>query len=140
VTNGTIDNGVVAINGLAAVFTGSTSGTLNAGQLLSANGVFVNQGNSGGASTLSTALGADADLFYWTRGTATGSTTIASNVIQYGNAAGYAKLNLASNGNLTYTLASETQAPSAVPVPAAAWLFGSGLLSFGAFVRRRTAK
>jgi hypothetical protein len=43
---------------------------------------------------------------------------------------------LAANGDFTYALAPV----SAVPVPAAAWLFGSGLLSFGAFVRRRTAK
>ncbi len=135
VTNGTIDNGVVAINGLAATFTGSTTGTLNSGQLLSANGVYINQGGTASTSSYAAALGGDADLFYWTRSAATGSTALAANALQYGNAAGFAKLNLASNGNLSYTLAAESV--SAVPVPAAAWLLGSGLVSFGAFARRR---
>jgi len=40
---------------------------------------------------------------------------------------------LASNGDLTYV------APSAVPVPAAAWLLGSGLLAMGGAIRRRKA-
>ncbi len=136
VTNGTVDNGVVAINGLAATFTGSTTGTLSSGQLLSANGVFINQGGTASTSSFATALGADADLYYWVRSAATGVTTTAASVLQYGNG-NFAKLRLASNGSLTYTLAA---APvSAVPVPAAAWLLGSGLVSFGAFARRRRA-
>jgi hypothetical protein len=79
-----------------------------------------------------------ASLFYFSRSTGTGSTTIAATGTRFGNATGFATVKLASNGDFSYTLAG---APvSAVPVPAAAWLFGSGLLAFGAFVRRRAAK
>jgi|GEM_PF-1118772 len=83
-------------------------------------------------------LGDSVDLFYVVRSAQTGSDTIAATTTQFGNATGFAKVSLGADGDFTYALAGPSV--SAVPVPAAAWLFGSGLLSFGAFVRRRTAK
>ncbi|MES2099763.1 MAG: VPLPA-CTERM sorting domain-containing protein [Pseudomonadota bacterium] len=76
-------------------------------------------------------------LFYFSRTVGTGSTTLAANKTQFGNATGFATVTLASSGDFTYNLAGE--APAAVPVPAAAWLLGSGLVGMGGFMRRRKA-
>lgn len=51
-----------------------------------------------------------------------------------GGGGGDGKFTLASNGTLTFNAPS---APAAVPVPAAAWLFGSGLLGLVGIGRRR---
>ena len=136
-TNGNLDGYIASGNagGLAAVYASGTNGALSS----TGSGVPP-------AWTNNFLLGADglalldqaASLFYFSRSTGTGSTTIAATGTRFGNATGFATVKLASNGDFSYTLAG---APvSAVPVPAAAWLFGSGLLAFGAFVRRRAAK
>jgi hypothetical protein len=78
-----------------------------------------------------------ASLFYFSRSTGTGSTTTAANATQFGNATGFATVTLASNGDFSYSLAGPEVA--AVPVPAAAWLLGSGLLAMGGAIRRRKA-
>lgn len=52
---------------------------------------------------------------------------------QLGTAGGDQKFTLASDGTLTFNAA----APAAVPLPAAAWLFGSGLLGLVGIGRRR---
>ncbi len=133
VTNGAIDNGVVAINAFGAYTVNPTAtGTFNGSQLTAANGSYINQ------SFLTTALDATANLYYWTRSTATGSTSTAANVLEFGNLAGFATLSLSSAGDLTYSLAAEST-PGAVPVPAAAWLLGSGLVAMGSAARRRKA-
>ena len=94
--------------------------------------------NSFGASTLSL-LGGVANLFYYTTTTGGGSlgSTLAPST-GFSNSLNTATLSLASTGELTYNL-DAAGPPAAVPVPAAAWLLGSGLLAFGGMVRRRKA-
>ena len=138
-TNGNLDGYIASGNagGLAAVYASGTNGAL------SSTGSIVP-----GAWTSNFGLGADglalldqaASLFYFSRSTGTGSTTIAATGTRFGNATDFATVTLAANGDFSYVLAGPSAPPSAVPVPAAAWLLGTGLLSFGAFVRRRTAK
>jgi len=138
-TNGNLDGYIASGNagGLAAVYASGTNGALSS----TGSGVPT-------AWTNNFLLGADglalldqaASLFYFSRSTGTGSTTIAATGTRFGNATDFATVTLAANGDFSYVLAGPSAPPSAVPVPAAAWLLGTGLLSFGAFVRRRTAK
>jgi hypothetical protein len=134
-SNGTIDGQTALINGLSGVFSLSTTGTLSTALLAGANGSFINQG-SGGA--LSSSLDDDANLYYWTRTVGGGSlAATTANQIQYGNGAGFAKVTLESDGDFSYVLAPESV--TAVPLPAAAWMLGAGLLSLGGTARRRKA-
>lgn len=130
ITGGVISNGTAGINGFASTFAGiSTTGSLSAAQIASATGDFLN------ISGLTNALGGVADLYYWVRsGTALSTPAFQD---QFGNTQHFATLSLASNGDLTYTLAAADVA--AVPLPAAGWLLGSGLLGIGGMVRRRKA-
>ncbi|HSV71757.1 MAG TPA: VPLPA-CTERM sorting domain-containing protein [Methylibium sp.] len=130
---GSISNGAIAINGYGSTFAGiSATGTLSTAQALSANGSFINQAG------LTTALDGTANLFYFSRINAgTGSSAPGQN-LQFGNSLHYAQLTLESDGDFVYSLAA-ADAPSAVPVPAAAWLMGSGLMAMAGIARRRKA-
>lgn len=55
---------------------------------------------------------------------------------RYENASGLASFTLAADGSLTYSIPGET---TVVPVPAAAWLLGSGLMGLVGVARRRVA-
>ena len=133
-SNGQVDNYVSSgsAGGLSTLF--------GEGTTLSVTGTPAPSGfanNFGLGDTGLASLGDSVGLFYFARNSSTTGTS--STATRYGNATGFATVSLAANGDFAYTLAGAAPV-SAVPVPAAAWLFGSGLLSFGAFVRRRTAK
>ena len=141
-TNGNLDGYIASGNagGLATVYATGTNGALSSTGS-SVPVAWTNNFNLGGDGLA--LLDQAASLFYFSRSTATGFTTTAADATQFGNATGYATVTLASNGDFTYALDGALPPPvppSEVPVPAAAWLFGSGLLAFGTFVRRRTAK
>ncbi len=89
-----------------------------------------------GAATLGT-LDSASSLFYFARSTGTLANATAAVATRYGNATGFATVTLESDGDFVYSLAGE--APAAVPVPAAIWLLGSGLMGLGGMVRRRKA-
>lgn len=135
-TNGQIGNGTAGINQFAPpgvpAFGLSTTGALSAGQIANLGGSFIGQGTAG---ALAATLNGTANLYYWTRSTNTGSLGTAANQQTFANSANTAVLSLASNGDFTYSLAPV----SAVPLPAAAWLMGAGLVGLGGMVRRRKA-
>lgn len=135
-TNGNLDVFINSSNagGLFSLFGEPGAGTLSVTGNLASSAFLSNFGlGADGLATLNQGVG----LFYFARSAGTGSTTLAAAGSQFGNSTGFATVTLASNGDFTYNLAGE--APAAVPVPAAAWLLGSGLVGMGGFMRRRKA-
>jgi len=108
--------------------TGSTTGAT--GQPL----LFTNLGI--GSGTLGT-LGNASGLYYFARTQGTLANSTPANATQFANSLNVAQITLESDGDFTYVLAPA--AVSAVPVPAAAWLLGSGLMGIGGMIRRRKA-
>jgi len=88
---------------------------------------FGGQGTVGNAGT---GFGGSLYFYYVT---ANGTGFLAAPKTIYQNAQGLGTFSLADNGTLTYSIA----APAAVPVPAAVWLFGSGLLGLVGISRRK---
>ena len=141
-TNGNLDGYIASANagGIGTLYeSGSNGASVSTGATLDSAaaawgsnfGLFTSGEDSHGQ------LGSAISLFYFARSAGTSATTTAATGTRFGNGpSSFATVTLAANGDFTYALAPV----SAVPVPAAAWLFGSGLLSLGAFVRRRTAK
>jgi hypothetical protein len=132
-TNGQLDNyiGTGNAGGLGGVFATGTNGSLSSTGTDAPSAWASNFGL--GADGLAS-LGDSVGLFYFARSAATGSITTATTATQFGNVNGYSTVSLAANGDFTYIAPT-----SAVPVPAAAWLLGSGLLAMGGAIRRRKA-
>lgn len=135
VSNGQVTNFVGTPNagGLDAFFNPATlskTGTTTNGE------VWADNFGLGGAGLA--AVGQSASLFYFTRSAATGGTSTAANGGRYGNATNFASVNLAANGDFSYTLAADPQVGE-VPLPAAVWLMGAGLVALGGAARRRKA-
>jgi len=128
-TNGNVDGYISTGNagGLSTLF-GSGTLSVTGTDAPSAFGTNFGLGAAGLAS-----LGDSVGLFYFARNS--GTSTTSSSATQFGNAAGFATVSLAANGDFTYNV----PAASAVPVPAAAWLLGSGLMAMGGAIRRRKA-
>lgn len=131
VSNGTVRNGV----GTPAGVTGLA--TLNNPMGLSSTGPLIPASYLGNnilqTSTLSL-LDGISGLYYFAATTQSGASSTLATQTQYGNSLNFATASLASNGTFTYALAP---AVAAVPLPAAAWLLGSGLVGLGGMVRRR---
>lgn len=141
-TNSNVDSftGAGAFGGLSAFF---GSATLSQTGDISLGASPLNVGGNGdfNAGVSFANVGSSQSLYYVVRSAYTGATTGAANVANptaFGNTTGLATVNLSTNGELVYTLAGEPVA-SAVPVPAAVWLLGSGLMALGAAARRRRA-
>ncbi|MHB8621747.1 MAG: VPLPA-CTERM sorting domain-containing protein [Sulfuricaulis sp.] len=89
-------------------------------------------GTSATLSNASTGFGSSL-YFYYITGSG-GSTISSATETAFKNATGDGMWSLASNGTATYTIPG---AVSAVPIPAAVWLFGSGLLGLVGISRRK---
>lgn len=135
-TNGNLDGFVASGNagGLGTIFGTGTLSVTGSG----APSPWSNNFNLG-ADGLA-AIDQGVSLFYFSRTVGTGSTAVAANTTQFGNGTGFATVKLEADGDFSYTLAgASVEPPAAVPVPAAAWLMGSGLIGMGGFIRRRKA-
>lgn len=132
-TNGNLD-GYIASGNAGALTTFFGTGTLSKTGTGDAAPAWDTNFNLGadGLATLDQGVG----LFYFSRSFGTGSTTVQSNKTQFGNSLNLASVTLESDGDFSYILAP---AVAAVPVPAAVWMMGSGLLALGGAARRRKA-
>lgn len=120
--------------GLSAYFNPGTLSKTGVGMQASADSGFQSALN---LSTLGT-VGSSSNLFYAVRSAFTGGSGNAATVTAFGNGAGLATLLLEADGDLIYTLAPESV--GAVPLPAAAWMLGAGLIALGGAARRRRAE
>lgn len=130
--NSNVDSFVSTANagGLSAFFGTGTLSKTGAG----AAGAWDNNFNFGTDSLAS--IGGDAGLFYFSRLAGTSGASATGGAFE--NSMNKAVVTLAANGDFSYTLAA-AEAPSEVPVPAAVWLLGSGLMALGGAARRRKA-
>lgn len=131
-TNGNVTNFVSSSNwGSAGPFFGT--GTLSKSDATGANPYQTSLDSNFlmGADGLAT-IGQGVGLFYFAR--ISGTTGAPAQGGAFANSLNTAVVSLAANGDFSYTLAP---AVSPVPLPAAAWLMGAGLVGLAGVVRRR---
>lgn len=86
----------------------------------------------GAVNNAATGFGGSLDFYYVTPTGSAGFNQAAKTIYQ--NAQGLGTFSLANTGTLTYSIAAPV---STVPVPAAVWLFGSGLVGLVGIARRK---
>jgi hypothetical protein len=127
----TINNGQIDLFVSSANFGGLSSFYATGG--LSKTGVNLlpsaDTGFGSGVDVLT--VGQSANLFFAARTTFTGASSTTAPVNNFGGG----MLTLLSSGELSY----EVPSASAVPLPAAVWMMGAGLVAIGGMVRRRRA-
>lgn len=128
VSNGLVTNAQLVFTGLTSLSLGLSTTTPTVLNVIEGNLI-------GQSATLGT-LGNASDLYYYARTQGTLAASTIANTTLFQNSLNVAKLTLATNGDLTYSLAS---AVPAVPEPGAFWMLGAGLLAIGGVVRRRQA-
>jgi hypothetical protein len=64
--------------------------------------------------------------------------TADANLTRFGNSENFATFSLATDGSVVYNLAAASV--GAIPLPAAFWMMGAGLLGMGSAARRRKAQ
>ncbi|MEI7464875.1 MAG: VPLPA-CTERM sorting domain-containing protein [Burkholderiales bacterium] len=133
ITNNVVRNAVSTSAGVSGLATQNNDGTSWYDKTgATVIGTFTANNGFNGLNSLNTA----ANLYYYVTTAGTGASTTAANGSTFANSLYTATLTLASSGVLTYDL---QPAVSAVPLPAAAWLMGAGLVGLGGMVRRRKA-
>lgn len=118
---------------------GGLSSFFNPGTL-SKSGTLMNSNanNAFGSGADLTAVDGVASLFYVTRAPSGAAGDAATSNTRYGNSpTSFATVTLQADGDFIYTLAPAEVA--AVPLPAAAWMLGAGLMAMGGAARRRRA-
>jgi hypothetical protein len=85
-------------------------------------------------SVSTVASGSASSMPFWYLRTNVGNTITPASEFQFANSSNVGMFNLDSLGDVSYTLAA---AASAVPIPGALWLFGSGLLGLIGISRRK---
>lgn len=125
-TLGGAANSVVVTDPTSAAFAGFNG----------ANGWDV--GLNGGLNGNSAGTGYTSQLgfYYLARTQVSSANSTAATQEQFGNTSGFATWTLDATGAATYALAGEV---AAVPVPAAVWMLGSGLIGLFGAARRRKA-
>jgi hypothetical protein len=91
-------------------------------------------GGAGANNTTGTGFGTAQFWYAATTNDGNGNDSGVVNGVRFANSSNFATMGLAADGTLTYTLAGDV---AAVPLPAAAWLLGAGILGLGSAARRR---